>query len=91
MSAADPFSTHAPAATNPADDAFPITPSDTTDLSVMVRALRIASTGTGGIVRVTTRSGTVRDLPIAAGEQWEVRVSRVWTTGTTATGIWGFV
>ena len=91
MGAVDPFSAYAPEATNPADDAFPNTPSDTTDLPVMTRALRVSLTGTGGTVRVVTRAGATRDLPIAAGEQWDVRVSRVLATGTTATGIWGFV
>lgn len=91
MAAFDPFASYSATATNCADDAFPITPSDSADLAVMTRALRVSATGTGGTVRVVTRAGNTRDLPIAAGEEWNIRVSRVLATGTTATGIWGLI
>lgn len=89
--ATDRYAGHAATLTGPADDALPITPSDSTDLAEAIRAIRLATTGTAGIVRVTTRAGAVRDLPLGAGEQWNVRISRVWATGTTATGLWGMV
>ena len=91
MAAANKFGGWSETVTSPATDAMPVTPSDTTDLAVMTKALRVAATGTGGTVRVITEAGTTRDLPIAAGEQWDVRVSRVLATGTTATGIWALV
>ena len=72
-----------------ADDAWPITASDSADLAHVTRALRCAYSGTAGIVRVMTRAGQVRDIPISPGEQWDVRVSRVYATGTTAAGLWG--
>lgn len=89
--ATDRYASHAASLTGPADDLLPITPSDSTDLAETIRAIRLPATGTAGIVRVTTRAGSVRDLPIAAGEQWTVRISRVWATGTTASGLWGLV
>ena len=70
---------------------MPITPSDSADLTEAIRAIRLAASGTAGTVRVTTRAGNVRDLPIGTGEQWTVRISRVWATGTTASGLWGLV
>ncbi|MGZ2260293.1 spike base protein, RCAP_Rcc01079 family [Roseobacter sp. A03A-229] len=63
-----------------------ITPSDTADLAEATLALNVASVGT---VRVTTLDGTVSDVTIAPGEAFPLRVSRVWETGTTATGIRG--
>lgn len=87
----DRYATHAATLTGPADDVVPVTPSDAADLTEALRAIRLAVTGTAGIVRVTTRAGAVRDLPIALGEQWNVRIVRVWTTGTTASGLWGLI
>jgi hypothetical protein len=49
----------------------------------------IVCTGTGGNVKVTLVGGTTITLAIATG--WSgllpLRVQRVWTTGTTATGL----
>jgi hypothetical protein len=60
------------------------TPSDVTDLPVVSRALNVATTGA---VRVTTVDGSVATVQIAAGVAFPVRATRVWSTGTTATGI----
>lgn len=87
----DRYATHAATLTGPADDVVPVTPSDAADLTEAIRAIRLAATGTAGIVRITTRTGSVRDLPIVPGEQWNVRIVRVWTTGTTASGLWGLI
>ena len=73
--------------TAPADDYFPITPADGADLSVTVRALVIA---VGGDVKVTKPNGDAVTLTLPAG-QFSGRVVRVWSTGTTATGITGLV
>ncbi|MGH2343518.1 spike base protein, RCAP_Rcc01079 family, partial [Segnochrobactraceae bacterium EtOH-i3] len=71
--ATDRYASHAATLTGPADDAVPITPSDSADLTEAVRAIRLSMSGTAGTVRVTTRAGNVRDLPIVPGEQWTVR------------------
>lgn len=89
--AIDRYASHAATLTGPADDVVPITPSDSADLTEAIRAIRLSMSGTAGTVRVTTRAGNVRDLPIVAGEQWTVRITRVWATGTTASGLWGLV
>lgn len=65
-------------------DLVPVTPSDTTDLEIAARALRIAGAGT---LRVTTAAGNVRNTNVAADEFLTLQVKRVHATGTTATGI----
>lgn len=72
--------------TSPATDIEEITPSDVADLAYMTKSLNVA---TPGVVRVTTETGTISDVFIAAGLPFPLRVRRVWATGTTATGIRG--
>ena len=67
-----------------ARDLVPVTPSDTVDLAIDARALRI---GTGGTLRVTTIAGNVRNTIVIDNERLELQVTRVHATGTTATGI----
>lgn len=70
---------------NPADNAFAVTPNDSTDLTTTARALYIGSTGN---VKVTTAGGdTVTFSSAAAGTIIPMRVQRVFSTGTTATNI----
>lgn len=78
---ADKFSQHAAGLTAPAEDVFPITPSDASDLAVVTRAIRAQTAGT---VRCVMVSGQTRDLQFLAGETRPVRVVRVLSTGTTA-------
>ncbi len=68
---------------DPPDDIYPITPSDSADLSPAVRSLR--SVGAGNI-QVTMRNGQVRVLAFAAGETRYGRFRRVWLTNTTVVG-----
>lgn len=68
-------------------DAFTITPNDGVDLTIWPRALLI---GVAGDLKVTTLRGTVITLPVPAGYN-PGRVKRVWSTGTTATGIFGLI
>ena len=84
--AEDPYSSFARVASLPASAVEMITPNDAVDLERVTLALNVA---TPGIVRVTTREGTVADVHVAAGVAFPLRVSRVWSTGTTATGIRG--
>ena len=69
----------------PAVDAFSITPSDSMELAIIPRALLI---GVAGNVAMTLPSGTTITLPLPAGYN-AIRVVRVFSTGTTATGIFG--
>lgn len=73
------------AADQPAGRAEAVTPSDSTDLTYLSRALWI---GVAGNVAVTMASGdAVTFVGVAAGTLLPVRVSRVKSTGTTATSL----
>lgn len=73
---------------DPARSIIDVSPSDTTDLSDVTNALNVATPGT---VRVTTLDGSVTDVSIAPGYAFPLRVTRIWATGTTATGIRGLI
>lgn len=81
---------------SPGSDVVPITPNDSTDVSttqgsdtlVGVRALRA---NTAGTIKVTTAAGNDRVMNFLAGETRPIFATRVWATGTTATGIEGHV
>ncbi|MFN0133423.1 MAG: hypothetical protein ACKVW3_12965 [Phycisphaerales bacterium] len=76
-----------PGLTSPGSDCVPVTPNDSTDLTLFARAILVGQAGT---LRVTTLAGVVRNLPatcIPAGSILPVRVRRVHATGTTATDI----
>ena len=85
---ADKFAGFAQTPSDPAQLVFDVTPSDTTDLSEVTTALNVATPGT---VRVTTLAGSVTDVSVTPGYAFPLRVTRVWATGTTATGIRGLV
>lgn len=80
----DPFDSHSQSLESPATILVPVTPDDATDLSTPSRALNAAGSG---YVRVTTTGGTTATLFIAAGIGFPVRATRVWASGTTATGL----
>ena len=86
MSATDNFAAYTPGLDSPAQHAVAVTPSDTLDIgSTASRALWIGVTGD---VTVTTAGGetsvTFKAVPVG----WlQVRATRVWNTGTTATNI----
>ena len=71
-----------------AEDAFSITPDDGNDVAIETRGL-VAQVA--GNVKVTMKTGATVTLGIAAGVVIPVRVTRVWATGTTATGLVGLV
>lgn len=79
------FSSYSPTPENTAIDILPVTPSDVADLASAARAIRC--TGTGGDLRITTRTGETRSTTISAGEVLMVQASRIHATGTTATGL----
>lgn len=72
---------------DPASDAFPVTPSDAA--VILTRALYVGVTGN---VTVTTVSGLdVQFTAVPAGTILPVRCKKVKATGTTATDIVGLV
>ena len=71
----------------PLQGAFAITPDDATLLPQHTRQLRIT---TGGDLRVEFISGVVATIPVWSQDVIDLRVVRVFATGTTATGIYGF-
>lgn len=81
---ADTFREYTPGLESPPSHLAAVTPSDTNDLATASRALNVEQ---NGFVRVTTVGGDTGTLFIAAGCTFPVRVRRVWSTGTTATGI----
>lgn len=80
----DRFEDHTPGLESPAAFLLPVTPDDAADLAVTSRALNVTQSG---LVQVTTSGGSVASVYIAAGIAFPVRATRVWATGTTATGI----
>lgn len=80
----DIFSSYTSSLQSPASHIFEVTPNDTEDLLVASRALNVA---TEGIVRVTTIGGDTASVAVVAGVPFPIRCTRVWATGTTATGI----
>ncbi|MDQ0349731.1 spike base protein, RCAP_Rcc01079 family [Ancylobacter vacuolatus] len=85
---ADTFANFSTGLTAPADDAFAITPADGADLAILPRALWIGGAGT---VKVTMKGGGEVTFTHPGGAPLDIRARRVWSTGTTATGIIGLV
>jgi hypothetical protein len=73
----------------PANDAAPVTPSDVTDLAYVSRAILISVAGnikvdTRGTDKYPGQTGVVIAVPAGV---IPLRVSRIYATSTTATGI----
>ena len=69
----------------PATNAVVVSPSDSTDLTYVTRAVYV---GTTGNLKVTmSDSGTVLFTGVVAGSTLPIRVSRIWNTTTTASTI----
>lgn len=89
MATNDRFGSANSGISGPGDDAFAVTPSDSTAFTIMARALYV---GTTGDVTLITRGGTTLTFTaVPAGAIIPVRCSQVKTTGTTASNIVGFV
>ncbi|MEL6562797.1 MAG: hypothetical protein AAF227_01700 [Pseudomonadota bacterium] len=82
----DRFASYTPGLEAPAAELFEVAPSDGTNLPQATRALNVAQSGT---VRLTTVTGTTATVFVAAGIAFPVRATRVFATGTSATGIVG--
>lgn len=70
---------------DPAQDAFLVTPADSDFASGAVAVALLI--GTGGNVRVTTVNGTDIVIPVTSGFLLPLSVTRVWSTNTTASNI----
>ena len=82
---ADDFEHHAVGLTSPGTRLLsPVTPSDENDLPFVTRAIVVAVTG---IVQVTTTGGDTGPMYCVAGVPRAMRVTRIWSSNTTATGI----
>lgn len=70
---------------DPAENAVGVTPDDATDLIGSPRAIYV---GGAGSLKVTLLGGSVVILAaVNEGVIYPIRVKRVWSTGTTATGL----
>jgi len=79
----DTFKNHLAGLRDPIESATEVTPDDSTDLSVVSRAIYV---GVPGNLRVTLLDQSIVNFD--AGQGWHpIRVSRVWATGTTASAI----
>lgn len=61
-----------------------VAPDDSADLSMPARALLV---GVAGDVKLTYANGSIDTLFLEAGMWHAMFVRRIWSTGTTATGI----
>lgn len=68
-------------------DGWPVTPNDSVDLEQVTNAIHV---GTAGNLRCITARG--RDIVVAVTAGWHrIRVTRIFSTSTTAAGISGWV
>lgn len=82
------MSTFADRGSSPARDAITVTPSDATVLQ-NCRGFRV---GTAGNVAVVTRGGTTLTIPSCqTGETVALEVTKILSTGTTASNITAFI
>ncbi len=84
MSAFDRFASYAPSWSMPSPGRVPVTPSDLDALPFTTRWLRVT---TGGTVRAAHVDGGIINFTAANGERVPGQFTRVFSTGTTATGI----
>lgn len=85
MPAVDQQSGMAEGLTGPADNQVLVTPSDSTDLTYVSRAIYCGGAGT--LTVTPAGGGSNVAYTVVAGAVLPIRVSRVLSTGTTATNI----
>lgn len=89
MAAQNPFPNSAVNIDEPAAHATAITPSDSADLAVTTRFIRLTVAGTLHVTMVGGEDVTYLSGALNVGVAHRLRVTRVFATGTTATGIYG--
>jgi hypothetical protein len=88
MDMTDTFKQHGRSLTSPPEDAAEIVPSDAAVLACVTRALYV---GGGGDLRVRMLGGAVVTLAnVPTGALVPIRVTRLFATGTSASGVVGF-
>lgn len=85
----DRFNTLSRGLTAPANHAFAVTPSDSTDLSEVTRALYVG--GAGAVAAVMESGASVTFSSVAGGTVLPLRLRQIRATGTTATNLVGLV
>ena len=74
---------------SPATGSIAINPDDNSDLATEIRAITIG--GTAGTVRWTDWNGLVENTKILPQGTYAMLARRIWSTGTTATEITGWI
>lgn len=82
----DKFSSFASSLSTPPTAIVSIAPDDDANLDQATRALNVAGAGN---VRLTTTEGMTETIYVGAGIAFPIRATRIWATGTDATGIKG--
>jgi hypothetical protein len=85
----DSYAAFSTGLTTPIVKGFAIVPNDAADLPEVTRQIRV--TGSGGAIAVVWPGGEQTIEPVSAGEPLDWRIVRVLATGTTATGLRGYV
>lgn len=89
MAAQNSFATVTPGIDDPSSHAVAITPSDSADLAVATRFIRLTVAGALHVTMVGGEEVTYISGALTIGVAHRLRVTRVFSTGTTATGIYG--
>lgn len=84
----DAFANRTRSPSDPAVSVFAITPDDSADLPMVTTALSVRAPG---LVQVTTQDGSTGAVMVHPGRPFPIRATKVWLSGTTATGITGLV
>jgi hypothetical protein len=84
----NPFQNRTLSLSGPARDIVPVTPADGIELPDVAVALYVE---TGGVLVVKTVADTLRTVTVGDKSILPVGVKEVHATGTTATGIHGYV
>jgi hypothetical protein len=71
---------------SPGKNAFTVTPSNADDLAVYSRAIYVGNTGNVNVIMAGDATNTLF-VGVPSGSTLNVRVKKVWVTGTTATNI----
>jgi hypothetical protein len=80
----DKFNSFSDGLNSPPSHVSDVTPDDAADLPVASRGVNVAGSGS---LRITTVGGDTGTIHVVAGIVFPVRATRIWATGTTATGI----
>ena len=87
--ALNPFHYHSKSSNGPAIGSFPITPADGTDLATDIRAITLNAGGT--LSWVSVDDNAVKTTAALPPGTYPLLARRIRATGTTATGLTGWV